>query len=54
MKTALLKDERLHLTVIKNTPKKVTSRLSINTLYPNFTYQNSCGKIISPKKLIQL
>lgn len=58
MKTALLKqEEKSHLTIIKNNSKKVKNikpRLFINTLYPNFTYQNSTGEIISPETHVLL
>lgn len=58
MKTALLKhEEQLHLTVIKNNNTKVRSekkRLFINTLYPNFTYQNSSGETIYPENHVLL
>lgn len=53
MKTALLQsEEKLHLTVVKNNSnnvKKINTPLFINTLIPNFVYQNSKGKSISPE-----
>ena len=57
MKTALLKQEKkLHLTVIKNSNKikSVNTQLFINTLYPNFTYQNSKGENVSPENQVFL
>lgn len=58
MKTALLKQEKkLHLTLIKNKPdntKSADTQLCVNTLYPNFTYQNAKGEIVSPENHVQL
>jgi hypothetical protein len=57
MKTALLKqDKKLHLTVIKNNNniKNGDTKLSINTINPNFTYKNTKGETISPKNQVML
>ncbi len=54
MKTALLKQEKkLKLSVINNTPNKresLKTSLLINTLYPNFTYQNAKREVVSTVK----
>ncbi len=58
MKTALLKREKkIQLNAINNTPNKsksVKTQLFINTLYPNFTYQNAKREVVSPMNHVLL
>ena len=59
MKTSsLLKNNvKTHLKVIKNNRKseqKVSKKIYINTLAPEFGYLNNLGKLIKPKKCIML
>lgn len=52
-----LESKKLHLKVIKNTLNKGAkiNRIYINTLFPNFSYRNHLGEIISnPEKCILL
>jgi len=59
MKTSspLKNNKKSHLKVIKNNKKaeqKVSEKLYINTLAPEFSYLDKLGKLIKPKKCIML
>jgi hypothetical protein len=59
MKTSspLKNNRKSHLTVIKNKKKaeqKISEKIYINTLSPDFSYLDKLGKLIKPKKCIML